>query len=235
MIGMSTAYVQAVMTAGGVPLLIPPNLDVDELMSILDLVDGLLIPGGGDVDPEYYGASPRTELRGVDRARDETEIQLVRAAVSRQKPLLAICRGHQVLNVALGGTLWQDVNSELPGGLLHDNFSRFPRNHIAHVVELDPASRLARCLDREKVPVNSMHHQAIRDLAPELAVVGKSEDGVIEAVEVPGHPFAVGVQWHPEHLIQDHPVMLALFRGLVGKACNGRSPDPQRENTAGAR
>ena len=143
------------------------------------------------------------------------ELFLAREAVASSKPLLAICRGHQMLNVALGGTLYEDVMEWMPGAIKHDFFGVFPRNHQAHAVVIEPGSKLATTLGRRETKVNSLHHQGIRDLAPGLVATAHAPDGLIESVEVVAHPFALGVQWHPENLVHDDPVMLSLFRALV--------------------
>jgi len=217
MIGVAAAYVEAIVLAEGIPLLIPPGLSEADLRQVFAHIDGLLLPGGGDVDPAFYNGSERHSLlRDVDRRRDELEIFMARRAVSQEKPLLAICRGHQVLNVALGGSLWQDLQSEMPEYLAHDyNGKGFPRYHTPHTVNVRPGTKLAGCLGEGAIAVNSLHHQGIRDLAPELNIVGQAADGLIEAVEIGGHPFAVGVQWHPESLIHHDTAMLSLFKSFV--------------------
>lgn len=222
MMALTEAYIQAVQQAGGIPLLIPLGLDEADLKQILAGIDGLLLPGGGDVDPAYYQQTQNGLFKRVDPDRDRVEILAAQTAVAQEKPLLAICRGHQVFNVALGGSLWADVPSQVPGAANHDYDETHPRNYTAHAVTIRPDSRLASYLGAETA-VNSLHHQAIRDLAPGLAVTATAPDGVIEAVELPDHPFAIGVQWHPEWLIADDPAMRKLFAGFVAAAGNGRS------------
>jgi putative glutamine amidotransferase len=218
MYGLMPSYTRAIVAAGGAPVLIPLGLGEESLMTIIERLDGLLMPGGGDIEPGLYGGENHRSLGGVDPDRDRTEFLVARAALDMDKPLLAICRGIQVLNVALGGTLWFDLPSQRPGGLQHDQGDLHPRNYLAHTVTLQPGSLVARCMGKTESAVNSLHHQALRDLAPELQVTGVASDGVIEVVEVSGHPFALGVQWHPENLIDDDPAMLGLFRGLVRAA-----------------
>lgn len=213
--GLMPAYTEAVFAAGGLPLLIPLGLDEEALQNVLERVDGLLLPGGGDVAPGYYnGDTADGSVREVDEARDRSELMLVQQALEIGKPLLAICRGHQVFNVALGGTLWEDLLQGMPGSQPHD-CGQNGREFLAHTVQLEPESRLARILGAGEVQVNSLHHQGIRALAPPLRPVGAAPDGLIEAVELREHPFAVGVQWHPENLIHVVPSMLNLFRELV--------------------
>jgi putative glutamine amidotransferase len=213
--GIMPSYTEAIVAAGGIPLLIPLGLSEEDLLLVFDKIDGLLLPGGGDVEPEFYHGRSHATLWGVDPERDRTELFLSRTAVQRGKPILAICRGIQVLNVALGGTLWADIGSQVSDSVQHDSSNGTPRNRLAHMVNIHPETRLASVIGKTKCWVNSVHHQAIRDLAPELMVTALAPDDIIEGAEIPGHPFAVAVQWHPENLIADDPSMLALFRGLV--------------------
>ncbi len=216
------SYVRAIQTAGGLPVLIPLGLSDAELEGLFERLDGVLLPGGGDVDPTCYGGRPEhPTLRDIDEARDHTELRLARLATARQKPLLAICRGLQVFNVALGGTLWEDIRSDKANAIAHDYFRTYDRDYLAHEVTVKPGSRLEAALQADCVRVNSLHHQGIRHLAPELTASALAPDNLIEAVEVSGHPYAVGVQWHPENLLQVVPQMLGLFTGLVQAAGNG--------------
>ena len=216
---LMTSYIDAIKQAGGVPIMIPLGLSHEDLQVVFARIDGLLLPGGGDIEPKRYnGNGFNANLRDVSPLRDEQEIWLAQAAVREQKPLLAICRGLQVFNVALGGTLWEDINDQTRGGLEHDYYERYPRNYLPHTVAIEPDSRLAATLGKTQSRVNSLHHQGIRDLAPALAAVAVAPDGLIEGVEVSDHPFALAVQWHPENLIADDPAMLDLFRGLTAAA-----------------
>lgn len=217
--GIMPSYTEAVKAAGGIPLLVPLGLDEEELMTIFNKVDGILLPGGGDIDPGLYHGRHHHSLWGIDPERDRTEFFLSRKAVQNGKPLLAICRGIQVLNVALGGTLWEDIASFVPGALDHNISSNgAPRNYLAHTVAIQPGSLLNRVMGSTECRVNSVHHQAVRELAPSLVATGHAPDSVIEGAEVPSHPFALAVQWHPESLIADDPTMLKPFRGLVEAA-----------------
>lgn len=221
--GLMTSYVQAIETAGGIPLLIPLSVDEDALEIILDRLDGLVLPGGGDIDPKHYQGSWHPQLRDIDADRDRVEIFLARKAVEMGKPLLAICRGHQVLNVALGGTMYEDIASQMPAAIKHDYFMEGPRTHLPHAVAVQPSSRLAHILGGNSARVNSLHHQGVRDLAPSLVATAVAPDGLVEGVEIPDHPFAVGVQWHPENLVDNDSAMLALFKAHVAAASkNGK-------------
>jgi len=219
--GLMPSYTEAITKAGGIPLLIPLGLSEEALLTILDRVDGVLLPGGGDIEPELYDPHRHPMVYGIDPERDRTEMIVARTAVSRRMPFLAICRGIQVLNVALGGSLWQDIASQIPGSLDHNASDDEPRNHLAHSVKIETDSALAGLVGKTQSWVNSYHHQALSDLAPNLVVTAVAEDGVIEAVELAGHPFAVGVQWHPENLVDDDLAMLAIFGGLVEAARKG--------------
>ncbi len=216
--GLLSAYTQAIINAGGIPLMVPLGLGSDAWPQIFETADGIMLPGGGDIDPALYDKPIETELRGVDRERDEFEIWLVNESIAQKKPLLAICRGHQVLNTALGGTLWQDVTSQRPSQIIHDTRGRPSRSHLAHIAIIEPNSQLGRCLGEREVGVNSIHHQAIQRLGKGLRVTAVSPDNSIEAIELADHPFAIGVQWHPEWLVQDSVVHRRLFASFVEAA-----------------
>lgn len=208
------SYINAVIAAGGIPLLIPAVLDEARLLDVLRRVDGLLLTGGGDIDPARFSGTPHPAVYGIEPERDQAETSLLRAAVRDGLPFLGICRGIQLVNVALGGGLHTHIADQLPGALKHDYFPDYPRNQIAHDVQIEPGSRLARILGGEQFGVNSLHHQGISQAAPGLEVTAHSPDGLVEAVELPGHPFGLAVQWHPEWL-QEHEAQRALFRAFV--------------------
>jgi putative glutamine amidotransferase len=203
------------------------GLDETALRAVFDRIDGVLLTGGGDIDPAYYNETPTEYVKGVDRERDEVEMALARWAVEDGKPLLAICRGIQVMNVALGGNLFQDVKAEMPGAIRHDYFQSlgFARDHRAHEVRLENGSQTANLMGEHLAAVNSLHHQGIKLLAPDLTQVAYAPDGLVEAVEVAGHPFAIGVQWHPEALYLDDDAMRRLFEGLADAAREGSLQD----------
>ncbi len=206
-------YVRSVERAGGLPLILAPGGPGDAA-DLLGHVDGLLLSGGSDVDPVFFDEAPHAKLGTVVRERDDFELALCREALGRNLPLLAICRGHQVLNVATGGTLVQDIASQIAADVEHD--SRRPRPERVHEVRILEGTRLRRLLGKETVGVNSFHHQAVRDLGRGLvATAWSTVDGVIEAVEAPDRHFAIGVQWHPESFWADPEGFAPLFRGLV--------------------
>jgi putative glutamine amidotransferase len=190
-------YVESVKRAGGEPIVLVTS---DDPAQVLDRLDALLLTGGLDVDPALYGETPHATTE-VDPARDRFEIPLSRAAVARDLPVFAICRGVQVLNVAAGGTLVQDIPSAVATELTHA--IDLPKDHLAHPVRVTPGTRLAASLGSaaplETCPVNSRHHQAVGRVAPSFVVSAVSEDGVVEAIERPASAFCVGVQWHPEN------------------------------------
>jgi putative glutamine amidotransferase len=212
------SYVHALSEVGGTPMLIPLLEDEAQLRSAFDRLDGLLLAGGGDVDPALYGETRHPATRNVELRRDRVEITLVCWALGSGMPILAICRGIQVLNVAAGGTLYQDVADLLPGALKHDYHPGYPRTLTPHPVEVTAGSRLAAILANTDHPVNSLHHQGVRGLAPGFSVVAQSSDGLIEGIEHASHRFALGVQWHPEELLHHDAGMRRLFEAFVQAA-----------------
>ncbi len=208
------AYLDAILTAGGLPMLLPTSLPLTALPELVNRFDGFVLSGGGDVDPAVYSGHLDTTIHSIDPERDAFELALIPLMLAADKPLLAICRGVQVFNVALGGSLYEDIASALPAAQRHDWYPNYPRDYLAHTVEIEPGSRLAEILGTHKLRTNSLHHQAIRQPAPALEVVAHAEDGVIEAVEMPGKRFAIGVQWHPECLPEE-PAMQRLFKAFV--------------------
>ncbi|GMV08761.1 MAG TPA: gamma-glutamyl-gamma-aminobutyrate hydrolase family protein [Gemmatimonadaceae bacterium] len=218
---MNQRYYMSVAFAGGAPILIPLLDDEPEaLRAAYDACDGILIPGGVDVDPNQFGEEPHPKLGRTDPARDRTEMELTRWAVDDGKPLLGLCRGLQVMNVALGGTLYQDLEDQYPEAIKHDYFPTygFERDHLAHEVTLAQGSRLRHALELDRIRVNSMHHQGIKALAPTLTATAVAPDGLIEAAEVPGAAFCVGVQWHPEVFELTDPHTRHVFREFVSAA-----------------
>jgi putative glutamine amidotransferase len=207
-----------VMRAGGLPVMIPTRVDESALRGIYARLDGVLLPGGPDVDPAHFGEERHEKLGYVDVPRDAIELPLTRWAVEDELPLFGICRGHQVINVALGGSLIQDIPSQQPSELQHDQTDDHPRNRRLHEVAIDPARRLAEVLGTTRVAVNSLHHQSVAAAAPGVCVTAVAPDGIVEALEVPQHPFALSVQWHPEDLAGDDPMMQRLFDAFVQAA-----------------
>lgn len=214
---LNSAYVAALENAGLIPVIVPPLASEDAADAILARVDGLVLTGGEDVEPSLYG-QPRIAACGRSNVRrDNTEIALVRAARTQRKPLLAICRGPQLLNVALGGTLFQDIPSQIPGALEHN--SRDDRSSRVHPVEVEAGSLVAAAIGTTSLTVNSFHHQSVRDVAPGLRVTARSPDGVIEAIESADSSWwAMAIQWHPEEMNDSpEPWDRGLFKAFADK------------------
>ncbi|HTK51997.1 MAG TPA: gamma-glutamyl-gamma-aminobutyrate hydrolase family protein [Gemmatimonadaceae bacterium] len=220
---MNQRYYHAVASAGGAPVLVPLLDDLETLRAIYERMDGILIPGGVDVDPKAFGEKPHERLGRIDPARDRVEIQLVKWAVEDDKPLLGLCRGLQVINVALGGTLYQDLETEYPNAIKHDYFPTYgySRDHLAHDVAVEAGSRMRHALVNAAVPVNSMHHQGIKALANRLSASAVAPDGLIEAAESTSESYIVGVQWHPEVFEVSDPSSGVLFTDFVQAAASG--------------
>ena len=218
---MNSRYYLAVAEAGGVPVMAPLlDHDILTLRAVYDRLDGLLLAGGVDMDPATFGEDPHPALGRTDRARDAVELRLARWAIADRKPVLGLCRGHQVLNVALGGTLWQDITAQVPQAIKHDYFptAGYARDFLAHEIRVVEGSRLAAAFDSEQVPVNSMHHQAVKALAPGLQVSARSSDGLVEALESGTDHFLVGVQWHPEVFERSDERTRRLFQSFITAA-----------------
>lgn len=210
------SYINAVVQAGGVPMPIPSILSDEDLLQFYSKLDGILFSGGGDVSLKYFSGSDHPRIDGVDESRDTTEISLMRSSVKDGKPLLGICRGAQVMNVALGGTLYTHIIDQHKGAIDHDYPGNLRRT-IVHPVNVDESSRSAEIFGETLLHVNSLHHQGLKDIAADLKVVGHAPDGLVEVVEIPDHPYAVAVQWHPEWLT-DQPAMQRLFKSFVDAA-----------------
>jgi putative glutamine amidotransferase len=218
---MSQQYVRVLVAAGAVPWIIPLLQDDSAtLRSIYDRLDGVFLPGGVDLDPSAYD-EPVDGCGRTDPARDEIELTLTRWALEDKKPLLAVCRGIQVVNVAAGGTVHQDLATQLPGAIKHDYFPKpglYSRDLLVHDVELTQGSRLCSLPEGSTIRVNSMHHQGIKQLGQGLRPSAYAPDGLVEGIESPNGHFLLGVQWHPEALaLQDHR-MNRLFTAFVEAA-----------------
>lgn len=208
-------YVDCVLQAGGLPILLPVVSGMADLY--LDRIDGLILTGGGDVAPHLFNEEPVRGTGKVFPERDEVEIELVQKSMERDLPMLAICRGMQVLNIACGGTIYQDINSQVPDVFEHSQ--KAPRAEAWHSVELAPGTRLREIFCCETLRVNSFHHQAVKDIASEFAIGARSGDGVIEEIESRVKRFVIGVQWHPEAMVAKDGRFLALFKAMV-RACS---------------
>jgi Predicted glutamine amidotransferases len=210
------SYVNAVIQAGGVPVLIPSLIGEDGWDTVYSCLDGVLFSGGGDISLEHFPGEPHPRIDDVDLARDSIELKFVNAAVSDGKPFLGICRGCQVINVALGGTLYTHIPDQLPNPLDHD-YPGNKRTVLVHEVKIEEGTRLAEIYGEPIIKVNSLHHQGLKEIAPSLRVAGQAPDGIVEAIELPDHPFGLAVQWHPEWLT-DQESTRNLFRKFVETA-----------------
>jgi putative glutamine amidotransferase len=213
-LAVDEAYTRAVSQAGGLPVLVPLGLNDETLREIISHLDGILFTGGGDVAPGQYGSPDHPLVHSIDLDRDRVEISLFHEATSRELPLLGICRGLQLINVACGGTLYEDILDQKPGALQHQWGGLQPRHYHAHSVEVADGSCLHKVLDAPTISVNSLHHQGINRLGQGLISSAYSPDGLIEGIELSGYPYGLAVQWHPEWL-PDQAEMRQLFRSLV--------------------
>jgi putative glutamine amidotransferase len=210
---LQQSYVRAVMQAGGVPVLIASSITEDGWDAVYSRLDGILLSGGGDISLDFFAGEPHPRIDDVDLQRDSVELKMVQAAVSDGKPFLGICRGCQVVNVALGGTLYTHIPDQLPNSLDH----AYPGNRrtvLVHEVKIDEGTHTAEIYGEPIIKVNSLHHQGLKDIAPGLRVAGHAPDGLVEAIELPDHPFGLAVQWHPEWLT-DQESTRNLFRKFV--------------------
>ena len=215
-LSLNRAYFDAIESAGAVALPIPIVHDPARLRHLYELIDALLLPGGVDVEPRRYGAVARADCNlNVVPELDEVEFRLAEWAMADDLPLLGICRGIQVMNVACGGTLWQDVLVE---GVVSASHNQEPRDALVHELDVTAGSRLARILGTPGLGVNSLHHQAIRDLGDGLSAVARSSDGLVEGIELSSNRFAVGIQCHPEELVGKQDWAGRLFAALVAAA-----------------
>jgi putative glutamine amidotransferase len=226
---MGQRYVRVLTSVGAIPWIIP-LIEGDEatLGEIYARLDGVFLTGGVDVDPANYGEEPHPLCGQTDPARDWTEIRLIRCAMQDQKPVLGVCRGIQVINVAAGGTLYQDMGTQYPNGIKHDYSpptNGYERSSLVHSARVILDSHLGLILGREEINVNSMHHQGIKMLAPTLRPSAWAPDGSIEGIEGCDNPFLIGVQWHPEELASSQDEMRRLFAAFVDAARQYRPPN----------
>ncbi|GIV83696.1 MAG: peptidase C26 [Candidatus Roseilinea sp.] len=216
-------YVNSLVACGAIPVLLPTVVSLESWRGMYESADGVLLSGGGDVDPALFGEPQHEKTYGVDPERDRVEMTLARWALQDDKPLFAICRGIQVVNVALGGSLIQDLPSQQGSNVPHDGTANgFERHQAAHTVRIAPGTHIAQIIGPGETEVNSFHHQALKKIADGLIVTSRAPDGVVESVELPGKRYYIGVQWHPEEMAADREDMLRLFRAFV-EAC---APSP---------
>jgi putative glutamine amidotransferase len=218
---LSQFYSRAVEQAGGIPLILPTHTYLHCLPELRQRLSGVLLSGGGDIDPKRFAGVESPTVDGVSHDRDELEFHLVKFSRETNWPLLAICRGEQVMNVALGGTLYTDIPSQYATPLVHSTSTEKGRDFLAHEVTIQAGTHLAEIIGAERLGVNSFHHQVIQTVAPSLRVTAHATDGLVEGVELADHPFFLGVQWHPECLTA-HAEERALFAAFVQAATRDR-------------
>jgi len=209
-------YSQAVRFWGGAAVLIPAAQNRQTLQTILRRLDGLILSGGPDINPKFYGEQPLPGLEEIDEDLDRVELEATRIAFARNLPILAICRGIQVLNVSQGGTLYQDIPTQVRESILHTQ--RADKKTTTHSTRVEPKTLLSRIVGRKEIWVNGRHHQAVKDVAPGFVVSARATDGVVEAMEHSSKRFVIGVQWHPEGNWRDDPYSRRLFRAFVRAA-----------------
>ena len=214
---INSVYLRAIRNAGGIPIIFPMEVTEDDLRGLVTLTDGVLFTGGDDIHPFLYGEETDAKCGNVSQPRDSMEMALVPLVMEFGKPIFGICRGIQILNTAMGGTLYQDIPSQFKSELSIAHRQPFAYKVPSHTVDITPGTLLSRILGEEhaSIAVNSMHHQAIKDVAPGLEVCGYAPDKMIEAVYAPDYPFLLGVQWHPEHLTTSQPDAAKLFAAFV--------------------
>ncbi|GER90400.1 gamma-glutamyl-gamma-aminobutyrate hydrolase [Dictyobacter vulcani] len=220
------SYIHAVESAGGVPVIIPILNDHEILRSLLGRLDGLLLSGGIDVHPNMYKEEAAVDLGETDPELDKLELYLARWAWQEDMPTLGICRGMQLMNISLGGNLYQDLDTGYEGDLLKHANWHLPRNEIIHSVTIAPDSRMRQILGVDKILVNSLHHQAIKQPGKGVVTSGLAEDGIVELIEIPERSFMLGTQCHPEELYADNPVWSRLFRSFVDASANKTQQQP---------
>jgi len=217
-IGIPRIYIDVLEASGATPLLIPTTSLGSTRRSLYHFIHGLFLPGGGDLGLLHAGGPQDRHSQTADPERDETELTLVKWAVSDKRPIFGVCRGIQTLNVACGGTLWHDIKSEVPNALEHQFYPGYPFDRISHSVNLVPKSRLARVFGSLSLSVNSLHHQAVKEVGEGLRVTASAPDGIIEGIESADSRWITAVQWHPEALLKKEPQMRLLFEAFVN-AC----------------
>jgi len=210
------SYILAIMQAGGVPVLIPSMIHKNGWDALYARLDGILFSGGGDIALGHYSGEPHPRVDDVDPDRDSVELNMLHAATEHGKPFLGICRGAQLVNVGLGGTLYTHIQEQVPNSLDHAYPGNL-RTVLVHEVKVEEGTRTAEVLGEPIVKVNSLHHQGLKDIAPSLKVSGHAPDGLVEAIELADHPFGIAVQWHPEWLTDQEPTR-NLFRKFVEAA-----------------
>lgn len=215
---MGKNYIRSLIECGALPVMLPTSLDLQSLRAMYDRSDGVLFAGGSDIDPLYFGEEKHPETYGIDADRDRAEVALTQWAMQDDKPAFSICRGIQVVNVALGGTLIQDIPTQWQSAITLEHRGHkigAARDQVLHEVCVWPGCKLASIIGAGNVATNSFHHQAVGRVADGLVVTSRASDGIIESVEAPDKRWFIGVQWHPEEMTAGRPDMMALFQNFV--------------------
>jgi putative glutamine amidotransferase len=215
-------YFEGILNAGGMPVLLPVTTDDAVLGEFVQRVDGFVVSGGPDIDANLYGENNLLFNGEISPHRDHMEIFIVKSALKHDKPILGICRGIQIMNVAAGGSLYQDIYSQIKGNEIVKHLQQAPRWYPTHEIFIVPGSKINGCFKKDRIKVNSFHHQSVKEVAKGFIVTSKAQDGIIESIEHSNHRFAVGVQWHPELMWQEDAAHLKLFEDFV-KAAEGKA------------
>jgi putative glutamine amidotransferase len=215
---IKSGYYEGVLKAGGLPVLIPLNINEDILNDYFNRCDGFLLSGGSDIDAMLYGENNLPANGEISPLRDLMEVFIVKKAIELNKPILGICRGIQVMNVAQGGTLYQDMGTQIKDREVIKHDQSAPKWYPTHNVKIENGSIVRSLLGKDQIRVNSFHHQAVKDVAKDFWVTSSSEDGIIESIEHKNHIFALGVQWHPELMWKENDEFLKFFKELVVKS-----------------
>ena len=228
------SYVHAVESVGGIPILIPMIKDLTILTALLSRLDGLLLPGGIDLHPSRYGEEVHPLTEEADLEQDEFEITLASWALQQDIPVLGICRGMQLINIVLGGTLFQDIDLLYPDNVVHSHRD-WPRTHFAHHIIVEPGSRMEKILGTRDVKVNSLHHQAIKEAGKGVRITGRAPDGIPELLEVTGYRFVMAAQGHPEEIYSVEPAFERLFAAFVQASSSGMNEEVVAEYSVARR
>ncbi|TLS35590.1 gamma-glutamyl-gamma-aminobutyrate hydrolase family protein [Pseudalkalibacillus caeni] len=216
-VSLHTDNMDSIVGAGAIPFIVPYTEQEELLTQIIQQIDGLFLTGGVDIDPTFFGEEPIPGLGEVRPERDKLETLLIHKALEANKPIFAICRGIQMLNVAAGGNMYQDIYSQVESPLLQ-HAQKAPRDHLSHFIKVKEKSLLEKIAGKLSFKVNSFHHQAVKDPAPGFSVSATASDGVVEAIESMKHRFVLGVQWHPENLVKNDSISRKIFGAFV-EAC----------------
>lgn len=212
-------YCEAISQEDGIPVILPISKSADEARDVFERLDGILFAGGNDVATDLYGQEPRFAHDDIDVVRDTHEVALMNLALKAHMPILAICRGMQLLNVVRGGTLYQDIVKEVPGAQNHDGYIKDGPGPLSHTLKVEEGSALARILKRTEIHANSFHHQAVKDVAQGLTINARAEDGIVEGIEDMSQSYIIGVQLHPESMaVNNYPEWRPLFQSFIEAA-----------------